>query len=560
MPRTSSRVMEVAVRSSGVAVFAEGLRKRYGEARALDGFDLTVPEGSVCGLLGPNGAGKTTAVRILSTLLRPDGGRAEVAGSDVVRQAGEVRFKIGLAGQQAAVDEVLTGRHEAAVGSRRQLHPHAEGAVPGRADHGPGSPRAQRGVGVRPLARGRRDNGLAHHAVPGRGRPASRQHSRHRPRAGHRSGHARRAQVQDRGRPDRRRRARRRRAARRGGGRRPGVRGGPRDLPRRPPGQRARRRPGGHPDRGGEGVGRRGSGGRGHRAAQAHPRRGVPPPHRPPRRRDRQGGGGMKPVTPTLSRTPLDRLRWALADAWTITRRDLTHWVRQPFGIVITLLFPVMLVLMFGYLFGGAMSVPGGGNYREFLMPGMFAMTMAFGLERTMLSVSSDAAKGVTDRFRSMPMAPSAVIAGRSIADMLGSALGLAVMAACGLSIGWRWHGSMVESLLAVGLLLLLRFSLLWVGIYLGLVVESPEAVAAVQILVWPVLFLSNTFVAPETMLGWLGAISEWNPLSATVAAARELFGNPGWGGESWIAQHAPLMAVVWPLLICAVFFPPSVG
>ena len=267
----------------------------------------------------------------------------------------------------------------------------------------------------------------------------------------------------------------------------------------------------------------------------------------------------MKPVTPTLSRTPLDRLRWALADAWTITRRDLTHWVRQPFGIVITLLFPVMLVLMFGYLFGGAMSVPGGGNYREFLMPGMFAMTMAFGLERTMLSVSSDAAKGVTDRFRSMPMAPSAVVAGRSIADMLGSALGLAVMVACGLSIGWRWHGSMVESLLAAGLLLLLRFSLLWVGIYLGLVVESPEAVAAVQILVWPVLFLSNTFVAPETMLGWLGAISEWNPLSATVAAARELFGNPGWGGESWIAQNSLLMAVVWPLAIFAVFFPLSV-
>jgi ABC transporter DrrB family efflux protein len=267
----------------------------------------------------------------------------------------------------------------------------------------------------------------------------------------------------------------------------------------------------------------------------------------------------MKPVTPTLSRTPLDRLRWALADAWTITRRDLTHWVRQPFGIVITLLFPVMLVLMFGYLFGGAMSVPGGGNYREFLMPGMFAMTMAFGLERTMLSVSSDAAKGVTDRFRSMPMAPSAVVAGRSIADMLGSALGLAVMVACGLSIGWRWHGSMVESLLAVGLLLLLRFSLLWVGIYLGLVVESPEAVAAVQILVWPVLFLSNTFVAPETMPGWLGAISEWNPLSATVAAARELFGNPGWGGESWIAQNSLLMAVVWPLAIFAVFFPLSV-
>ena len=110
-----------------------------------------------------------------------------------------------------------------------------------------------------------------------------------------------------------------------------------------------------------------------------------------------------------------------------------------------------------------------------------------------------------------------------------------------------------------MGLLLLLRFSLLWVGIYLGLIAKRPEAVAAVQILVWPVLFLSNTFVAPETMPGWLGAISEWNPLSSTVAATRELFGNPGWGGESWAAQNAPLMAVVWPLVIFAIFFPASV-
>ena len=213
----------------------------------------------------------------------------------------------------------------------------------------------------------------------------------------------------------------------------------------------------------------------------------------------------MKAPTPAIPSTLLGRLRWALADAWTVARRDLIHWVGRPFGIVVTLLFPVMLVLMFGYLFGGAMSVPGGnasggGDYREFLMPGMFVMTMAFGLETTMTSVATDAARGVTDRFRSLPMSPSAVVLGRSIADMMSSALGLAVMVACGLLVGWRWHNSLGEALLAVGLLLLLRFSLLWVGIYLGLVAKSPEAVAAVQILVWPVLFLSNTFVAPETM------------------------------------------------------------
>lgn len=272
----------------------------------------------------------------------------------------------------------------------------------------------------------------------------------------------------------------------------------------------------------------------------------------------------MTHPTPAIARTVPDRLRWTIADAWTVARRDLIHWFRQPFGIIVTLLFPVMLVLMFGYLFGGAISLPGGnavggGDYREFLMPGMFAMTMAFGLEATMVSVSTDAARGVTDRFRSMPMAPSAVVLGRSIADMLSSALGLSVMVACGLVIGWRWHESVGQALLAVGLLLLLRFSLLWVGTFLGLMVESPEAVAAVQILIWPVLFLSNTFVAPETMPSWLGAISEWNPLSATVAATRELFGNPGWGGETWIAQNSLLMAVLWPIVIFAVFFPLSV-
>jgi ABC transporter DrrB family efflux protein len=267
----------------------------------------------------------------------------------------------------------------------------------------------------------------------------------------------------------------------------------------------------------------------------------------------------MKPVTPAISPTPLDRLRWAVADTWTVTRRDLIHWVRQPFGFIVTLLFPVMMVLMFGYLFGGAISVPGGGDYREFLMPGMFAMTMAFGLEGTMMAVSTDAARGVTDRFRSMPIAPTAVVGGRSVADMLNSMLGLVVMIFCGLLVGWRWHGGLGEALLAVGLLLGLRFALLWVGIFLGLVVKSPEAVVTVQILVWPVLFLSNTFVSPDTMPGWLGAISEWNPLSATVAATRELFGNPGWGGESWISQNAPLMAIVWPLAIFAIFFPLSV-
>jgi ABC transporter DrrB family efflux protein len=253
-------------------------------------------------------------------------------------------------------------------------------------------------------------------------------------------------------------------------------------------------------------------------------------------------------------------MRYAVADGWTITRRDILHWTRDPGPVIVGLLFPVLMVVMFGYLFGGAMTVPGGGDgYREFVMPGMFAMTMAFGLEATMIAVSTDAQKGVTDRFRSMPIAPSAVVSGRAGADMLNSVLGLAVIMGAGLLIGWRAHTGPLDVLAAVGLLLLLRFALLWLGIYLGLVIKGPESVVMVQILVWPVTFLSNTFVAPGTMPGWLGTIAEWNPLSSTVAATRDLFGNPSWGADSWVADHALLMAVAWPVVLIAIFAPLSV-
>ncbi|GAA1731041.1 ABC transporter permease [Nonomuraea bangladeshensis] len=251
-------------------------------------------------------------------------------------------------------------------------------------------------------------------------------------------------------------------------------------------------------------------------------------------------------------------LRWALADGWTVARRDLIHWRNQPMTVVFGIAFPIMITLAFGYLFGGAVRVPQGAGYFDFLMPGMYGMTMLFGLSATMVAVSADAAKGVTDRFRSLPMSPSAVLVGRAVADLLHSALILAGLLACGLAVGWR-PTTAGGALGAVGLLLLLRFSLLWAGMYLGLVAREPGAAVVVQTLEFPVGFLSNAFVAPATMPGWLGAIAEWNPLSSTVAAARQLFGNPGWGGGSWVAQHPVLMAVAWPVAITAVFFVLSV-
>jgi ABC-2 type transport system permease protein len=266
-------------------------------------------------------------------------------------------------------------------------------------------------------------------------------------------------------------------------------------------------------------------------------------------------------LTPVILRAIRSRMGWAIRDTWVITGRDLAHWRQQPGAVIAsTLVFPVMIVLMFGYLLGGAMTVPGGGDYREFLMPGMFAMTMVFGIGATLSAVSADAARGVTDRFRSMPMATSAVIAGRAAADLLNSAAALAVLTGCGFGVGWHPHRGLARAFAALGLLLLLRFAFLWVGVYLGLrFYPNPEAITAVRTLEFPIGFLGNPFVAVSTMPAWLGAIALWNPLSSTVTAARQLFGDPTGANSSWITGHAIVMALAWPLLLTAVFFPLSV-
>ncbi|MEU4579563.1 MULTISPECIES: ABC transporter permease [Nonomuraea] len=249
-------------------------------------------------------------------------------------------------------------------------------------------------------------------------------------------------------------------------------------------------------------------------------------------------------------------LRWWLIDSWTMTRRELARWARHPWGAVISLTFPVMMLVMFAFFIGGGMQVAGGGDYKEFLVPGMLVLTMAFGLESTMTAIAQDLGKGVLDRFRSMPMAPSAVLVGRGVADMLESIAGLAVMIGAGLAIGWRWHGTPSQAVAAIGLLLLLRFAMLWCGIWLGLIVGRPDLVMAVQILVWPVAFSSSAFASPETMPGWLGTIADWNPMTASATAVRDLFGNPGVAGTSWAAENAHLLAVLWPLVLLAIACP----
>lgn len=249
----------------------------------------------------------------------------------------------------------------------------------------------------------------------------------------------------------------------------------------------------------------------------------------------------------------------ALSDARVMTGRYLTHVARAPEEIVLYFSLPIMFTLVFGYVFSSGMAV-GGDTYREFLIPGVFVMTMLYGLGATATAVAVDVNRGVVDRFRSMPTARSALLAGRSAADLIRALLEMSVLIVCGLLIGWQAHRGIPMALAGVGLILLLRVALTWVGIWMGTLVPNPDTVSVIVFpLAFPLTALSNVFVAPELMPAWVGAVSQWNPVSATVAAARDLFGNPGVGGDSWAADHALLLAIVWPLLLIAVFAPLAV-
>lgn len=242
-----------------------------------------------------------------------------------------------------------------------------------------------------------------------------------------------------------------------------------------------------------------------------------------------------------------------------LTSRELRHWRRQPLTPVFNIMFTVMLLLMFSLPFGGSITLPGGGDYIDFLLPGMMALTMMFGVEATTLAMAADAKKGITDRVRSLPIGDASVAVGRVGADMITSAVELAVLLGGGLLLGWHVTGSVGDAALAVALLLWFRFAVLWIGIYLGLTVgRHAGATTMVQVLVWPVGFLSTAFVSPEYMPSWLAPLATWNPVSATATAARDLFGNPVGFTGGVLADHAVLAAVLWPLALVAVFLPLS--
>jgi len=254
-------------------------------------------------------------------------------------------------------------------------------------------------------------------------------------------------------------------------------------------------------------------------------------------------------------------LRAAMADGAIVTWRNLKRVPRIPELAIFAILQSIMFVLLFAYVFGGAIPLPGGGSYREYLMPGIFVQTLGFASITTAIGIADDMKKGLIDRFRSLPMARSAVLSGRTVSDVIYNTGILVVLMLSGLVVGWRVRGGVVDFLLCVLLLLFFTYAMAWIGVLLGLLVPSVEVAQQLGFLViFPATFLSNAFVPTATLPGVLQPIAEWNPFSALTQATRELFGNPSpFPPGSFPSEHPILLSLVWTVALLAVFAPLAV-
>ncbi|MFG3195186.1 ABC transporter permease [Streptomyces sp. NPDC048208] len=260
---------------------------------------------------------------------------------------------------------------------------------------------------------------------------------------------------------------------------------------------------------------------------------------------------------------PANPFSRAVRDSLIVAQRNLIRMVRIPEVVIFGLIQPIMFVVLFTYVFGGSMKIGGSTSataYTNFLMAGIFAQTVTFATAGAGAGIADDMHKGLVDRFRSLPMARGAVLTGRTLADLVQTALTLLVLAAVALLVGWRVGSdgdtNALRVLTAFGLLLLLGYAFTWIGALIGLSVRTPEAATSGG-LVWlfPVTFLSNAFVDTSNMTPWLRHIADWNPFSATVEAARVLFANPGGStSTAWPMQHPVWASLIYSVLIIVVF------
>ena len=234
----------------------------------------------------------------------------------------------------------------------------------------------------------------------------------------------------------------------------------------------------------------------------------------------------------------MSAVAWTISDSLALARRNLAHVRQIPEKLLDVTLQPLMFVLLFAYVFGGAIHVTGG-SYREYIIGGILVQSLAFGLVGPATSIATDLTEGVIDRFRSLPAQRSAYLLGHYLAELAGMVLSMAVLLGAGLLVGWRPHAGPLHVVAALGLLLLFSSAMIWVGTWIGMTVRSPDAVMGVAfVIVFPLTFLSTAFVPIESLPNALQWVAAWNPISTLVAAIRELFGNP----------VAPITKHTWPL------------
>jgi ABC-2 type transport system permease protein len=265
----------------------------------------------------------------------------------------------------------------------------------------------------------------------------------------------------------------------------------------------------------------------------------------------------MSAVPATVPSMP-QRARWLVSDSLVLARRNLEHVRQIPEKLLDVTLQPIMFVLLFVYVFGGVIDVPGG-DYNNYLIGGILVQGLAFGMMGPGMSIATDLGEGMVDRVRSLPTSRSAYLAGHFIAELAAAMLSIVVLLATGVVVGWSIDSSLVQAVGGVALLVLFSAAMICLGTLIGVVVRSPDAVQGFAFMtVFPLTFLSNAFVPAAGLPDGLQQVAEYNPVSAVVAAVRTLFGNPTAtpDGAAWPLAHPVVAGVGWSLAILALTAP----
>jgi ABC-2 type transport system permease protein len=266
----------------------------------------------------------------------------------------------------------------------------------------------------------------------------------------------------------------------------------------------------------------------------------------------------LRPTPTATGPAPRSWLGSRVHDVVVLTRRNLLHILREPLQLSDVTVQPVLFTLLFVYVFGSGVPIHGG-NYKDFAIAGLMLLNLTTSSMGTAVGLISDLTTGAIDRFRTLPMWRSAVLVGRSVADLLSAAICLGIVALTGLAIGWRPSASPASIAAGFGVALLFSYALSWACACLGIVSKGPESAQGVGLIIlFPLAIVSNAMVPTSGMPGWLQVIANWNPVSSVTAAARHLFGNPNPSSSlhAWPMQHPVFAALAWSLAILIVFAP----